>query len=71
MGNAGVDAQDEVEGSHERSRTVALVALGVLAALALVGDSWGAFWFPWPLAIIGVSLYLVMVLIERRLVGDR
>ena len=37
----------------ERSRTVALVALGVIAALALVGDSWGAFWFPWPLAIIG------------------
>ena len=38
----------------ERSRTVALVALGVIAALALVGDSWGAFWFPWPLAILGV-----------------
>ena len=42
----------------ERSRTVALVALGVIAALALVGDSWGAFWFPWPLAIIGVIAFV-------------
>lgn len=42
----------------ERSRTVALVALGVIATLALVGDSWGAFWFPWPLAIIGVIAFV-------------
>lgn len=44
----------------ERSRTVALVIVGVLAALALVGDSWGAFWFPWPLAIVAlVALWLL------------
>ena len=42
----------------ERSRTIALVALGVIAALALVGDSWGAFWFPWPLAIIGLIAFV-------------
>ena len=42
----------------ERSRTVALVALGVIAALALVGDSWGAYWFPWPLAIIGLIAFV-------------
>ena len=42
----------------ERSRTIALVALGVLALLALVGDSWGAGWFPWPLAIIGLIAFV-------------
>lgn len=42
----------------ERSRTIALVALGVIAALALVGDSWGAYWFPWPLAIIGLIAFV-------------
>ena len=42
----------------ERSRTIALVALGVIAALALVGDSWGAYWFPWPLAIIGLIAFI-------------
>lgn len=42
----------------ERSRTVALVALTVLAGLALVGDSWGAGWFPWPLAIIGLIAFV-------------
>jgi phage shock protein PspC (stress-responsive transcriptional regulator) len=44
----------------ERSRTIALAVVGVLAALALVGDSWGAFGFPWPLAIVAlVALWLL------------
>ena len=44
----------------ERSRSVALVIVGVVAALALIGDSWGAFWFPWPLALVAlVALWLL------------
>jgi phage shock protein PspC (stress-responsive transcriptional regulator) len=44
----------------ERTRTVALVIVGAVAALALVGDSWGAFWFPWPVAIVAlVALWLL------------
>jgi phage shock protein PspC (stress-responsive transcriptional regulator) len=42
----------------EKSRTVALLIIGVIAALALVGDSWGAYWFPWPLAIIGLVAFV-------------
>lgn len=42
----------------ERSRTIALIAVGVIATLALVGDSWGADWFPWPLAIIGLIAFV-------------
>jgi phage shock protein PspC (stress-responsive transcriptional regulator) len=44
----------------DRSRTVALLIVGALAAFALIGDSWGVFWFPWPLAIIAlVVLFFV------------
>ena len=50
-------------GLDERNRTVALSIAGVLAALALIGDSWGAFWFPWPVALIAL---LVVFLLSRR-----
>src|SRR4051794_811498 len=44
----------------ERSRTIALMIVGVLAAVALIGDSWGAFWFPWPVAIVAlIALWLL------------
>ena len=44
----------------ERSRTVALVIAGAVAAFALIGDSWGAFWFPWPLAVAAlVAIWLL------------
>ena len=44
----------------DRSRSVALLVIGVIAALALVGDSWGAFWFPWPIAVVAlVALWLL------------
>jgi len=42
----------------DKSRTVALIVIGVIAALALVGDSWGAYWFPWPLAIVGLIAFV-------------
>ena len=44
----------------DRSRTVALVVVGALAALALLGDSWGGWGFPWPLAIIGLIVAIVL-----------
>jgi phage shock protein PspC (stress-responsive transcriptional regulator) len=46
---------DEPLGLDQRSRTIALAGVGVLALLAALGDWAGAFWFPWPLAI-GVAL---------------
>ena len=44
---------DEPLGLDRRSRSLALAGIGVLALLCAVGDWAGAFWFPWPLAIIG------------------
>lgn len=47
-------------GLDERSRSVALIIVGVLAAFALVTNSWGDNWFPWPLAVIGLIVLLVL-----------
>lgn len=43
------------------TRTTLLIVAAVLAALLLVGDSWGDFWFPWPLALIGLVVALVLM----------
>jgi phage shock protein PspC (stress-responsive transcriptional regulator) len=50
-------------GLDDRSRSVALVIAGVVAAAALIGDSWGAFWFPWPLAVVAL---VALLLLTRR-----
>lgn len=44
----------------ERSRSFVLIGAGVIAALAMVGDSWGGGWFPWPLAVVAlIALWLL------------
>jgi len=47
----------------DRSRTVALAVAGILGLAALLGHSWGAFGFPWPLAVIAL---LAVILLTRR-----
>lgn len=47
----------------ERSRGVALIIVGALAALAVIGDSMGDWGFPWPLAILGV---IALVIVSAR-----
>ncbi|MFN8193455.1 MAG: PspC domain-containing protein [Nocardioidaceae bacterium] len=44
-----------------RSLSVVLVVLGAVAALALLGSSWGGYHFPWPLVLIGLVIALVVV----------
>lgn len=43
------------------TRTTLLIVAAALAALLLVGDSWGNFWFPWPLALIALVVALVLM----------
>jgi len=49
----------------DRTRTVALVIAGVIAALALLGDTMGGYGFPWPLAIIALVVLLVVAFGDR------
>lgn len=55
--------QDEPLGLDERSRTLALGGVGILALLCAVGDWAGAFWFPWPLAILAA---IIVWLLNRK-----
>ena len=43
------------------TRNALLIAAAVLAALLFVGDSWGGFGFPWPLAIIALIVFVVLM----------
>lgn len=43
----------------ERTRGVALAGVAVLAALALVGDSWGLYGFPWPLVLLALVAWVL------------
>lgn len=47
----------------ERSRTVALAIVAGVAAVALIGDSWGVIGFPWPLAVVAA---IALVFLTRR-----
>ncbi|KQY56532.1 PspC domain-containing protein [Nocardioides sp. Root140] len=49
-----------------RSRNVALIGVGILAGLALVGDAWGPGWFPWPLFAIGLIAWVILSRRDRR-----
>ncbi|QIK75496.1 PspC domain-containing protein [Nocardioides piscis] len=55
-------------GLDDRNRNIGLIGVGVLAALAALGDFAGAFWFPWPLVIIGL---LVVWFLRRSEKGPR
>lgn len=53
-------------GLDDRNRKVALMGVGVLAAIAAVGDFAGAFWFPWPLVILGLLVVWFLNRKEKR-----
>lgn len=53
-------AYDATVRLDDRSRTVALVLVGGIAALALLGDAWGGWGFPWPLAVVGLIAFVVL-----------
>jgi phage shock protein PspC (stress-responsive transcriptional regulator) len=53
-------------GLDERNRGIALVGVGVLAGLALLSDTFGNDFFPWPVAIvIGLVVFVVVGVLDR------
>lgn len=47
------------------TRNAVLIVVGVVAALLVVGDSWGGFGFPWPLVLAGVAILLYLIFREQ------
>ncbi len=48
-----------------RTRNAILIGAAVFAVLLIVGDSWGNSWFPWPLAIVGLVVALILMNREK------
>jgi phage shock protein PspC (stress-responsive transcriptional regulator) len=49
----------------DRNRSIALIAIGAISVLLILGDSIGQFGFPWPLALIALAALLVLVYLDR------
>ncbi len=49
----------------DRNRSIALVVIGAISALLVLGDSVGQFGFPWPVALIALVALLVLVFLDR------
>jgi phage shock protein PspC (stress-responsive transcriptional regulator) len=47
--------------THPNTRYALLIGATAIAALLLVGDSWGGFGFPWPLAIIALIVFVILM----------
>lgn len=43
------------------TRNALLIVAAVIAAMLLVGDSWGGFGFPWPLLLLALVVFAVLV----------
>jgi phage shock protein PspC (stress-responsive transcriptional regulator) len=52
-------------GLDDRNRGIALIGVGILAAVVLLSDSFGNDFFPWPVAVVGVVVFLVLGLLDR------
>ncbi|WP_232680462.1 PspC domain-containing protein [Nocardioides sp. R-C-SC26] len=64
------DVDDATVPLDDRSRAIALSIVGVVAALALVGDSFAGWGFPWPLATVGAIVLVVLYFRGRRDAGN-
>lgn len=47
--------------TSDSTRNALLIVAGIVAALALVGDSWGGVGFPWPLFVLALVVFAVMM----------
>ncbi|WP_372734620.1 PspC domain-containing protein [Nocardioides sp.] len=52
-------------GFDDRNRSIALIIVGVIAVLALLGDTIGQVGFPWPLAILGLIVLIVVSFFDK------
>jgi phage shock protein PspC (stress-responsive transcriptional regulator) len=58
--------QDAVISTSESARNGLLIAAAVVAAALALGDTWSGFWFPLPLAVIGLIVAAVLLSRDSR-----
>jgi phage shock protein PspC (stress-responsive transcriptional regulator) len=47
------------------TRNALLIVVGVIAALMVIGDSWGGYGFPWPLALVALGVLVIVLNRDR------
>jgi phage shock protein PspC (stress-responsive transcriptional regulator) len=54
-------SEHSVVDTSPSTRNALLIVAAVIAAMLLVGDSWGGFGFPWPLLLLALIVFAVLV----------
>lgn len=54
-------SEEVVISTSESTRNGLLIAAAVIAGVLALGDTWTGFWFPWPLAIVGLVVAAVLI----------
>ncbi len=52
---------DAIVTTSPSTRTVLLLGAAVVAAFLLIGDSWAGFRFPWPLAVVALVAFVILM----------
>jgi phage shock protein PspC (stress-responsive transcriptional regulator) len=59
-------SESVVISTSESSRNGLLIAAAVVAGALALGDTWSGFWFPWPVAIVGLVVAAVLLSRDNR-----
>ena len=53
--------ESAVISTNDSTRNGLLIAAAVVAGALALGDTWNGFWFPWPLAVVGLVVAAVLL----------
>jgi phage shock protein PspC (stress-responsive transcriptional regulator) len=55
------ETEETVIGTSDSTRNAILITVAVVAGLLAIGDSWNGYGFPWPLALVGLVVAIVLM----------
>ncbi|WP_159968086.1 PspC domain-containing protein, partial [Raoultella sp. 18098] len=59
------DTGESVIRTSDNTRNLVLIVVAVIAGLAAIGDMWNGYGFPWPLAVAGLVVAVVLLARDR------